>query len=60
MLVVDELYKEAVANTSRALIIFNGELDRIRSGCILSLLFQFFDEFLYSLLYVHDYSLHDS
>ncbi|KAJ8754423.1 hypothetical protein K2173_002874 [Erythroxylum novogranatense] len=32
MLVVEELYKEAVANTSRKLIIFNGELDRIRSG----------------------------
>ncbi|KAL5724092.1 hypothetical protein ACHQM5_007397 [Ranunculus cassubicifolius] len=32
MLVVDELYKEAVANTSRKMIIFNGELDRIRSG----------------------------
>lgn len=35
MLVVEELYKEAVVNTSRALIVFNGELDRIRSGCIL-------------------------
>ncbi|BBH02755.1 hypothetical protein with DUF1995, partial [Prunus dulcis] len=33
MLVVEELYKEAVENTSRNLIIFNGELDRIRSGC---------------------------
>ncbi|KAG8382076.1 hypothetical protein BUALT_Bualt05G0038900 [Buddleja alternifolia] len=32
MLVVEELYKEAVINTSRKLIIFNGELDRIRSG----------------------------
>ncbi|KMT11447.1 hypothetical protein BVRB_5g107710 [Beta vulgaris subsp. vulgaris] len=32
MLVVEELYKEAVANTSRKLIVFNGELDRIRSG----------------------------
>ncbi|KAG9139999.1 hypothetical protein Leryth_010515 [Lithospermum erythrorhizon] len=32
MLVVEELYKEAVANTSRALIVFNGEIDRIRSG----------------------------
>lgn len=32
MLVVEELYKEAVENTSRKLIIFNGELDRIRSG----------------------------
>ncbi|XP_065880061.1 protein LPA3 isoform X2 [Euphorbia lathyris] len=32
MLVVEELYKEAVANTTRKLIIFNGELDRIRSG----------------------------
>ncbi|XP_021833166.1 protein LOW PSII ACCUMULATION 3, chloroplastic [Prunus avium] len=32
MLVVEELYKEAVENTSRNLIIFNGELDRIRSG----------------------------
>ncbi|GAY32922.1 hypothetical protein CUMW_274340, partial [Citrus unshiu] len=32
MLVVEELYKEAVFNTARQLIIFNGELDRIRSG----------------------------
>ncbi|XP_057770046.1 protein LPA3 [Salvia miltiorrhiza] len=32
MLVVEELYKEAVVETSRKLIIFNGELDRIRSG----------------------------
>ncbi|XP_050131544.1 protein LPA3 isoform X2 [Malus sylvestris] len=32
MLVVEELYREAVQNTSRKLIIFNGELDRIRSG----------------------------
>ncbi|KAH7576424.1 hypothetical protein JRO89_XS01G0060900 [Xanthoceras sorbifolium] len=33
MLVVEELYKEAVVNTARKLIVFNGELDRIRSGC---------------------------
>ncbi|XP_062073386.1 uncharacterized protein LOC133777701 isoform X3 [Humulus lupulus] len=32
MLAVEELYKEAVKNTNRKLIIFNGELDRIRSG----------------------------
>ncbi|XP_034702912.1 protein LOW PSII ACCUMULATION 3, chloroplastic isoform X2 [Vitis riparia] len=32
MLVVEELYNEAVVNTARKLIIFNGELDRIRSG----------------------------
>ncbi|GAV84374.1 DUF1995 domain-containing protein [Cephalotus follicularis] len=32
MLVVEELYKEAVVNTARKMIIFNGELDRIRSG----------------------------
>ncbi|XP_010278867.1 PREDICTED: protein LOW PSII ACCUMULATION 3, chloroplastic isoform X1 [Nelumbo nucifera] len=32
MLVVEELYREAVVNTARKLIIFNGELDRIRSG----------------------------
>ncbi|XP_050234731.1 protein LPA3 isoform X1 [Mercurialis annua] len=32
MLVVEELYKDAVVNTTRKLIIFNGELDRIRSG----------------------------
>ncbi|KAF9623734.1 hypothetical protein IFM89_004815 [Coptis chinensis] len=32
MLVADELYNEAVANTSRKMIIFNGELDRIRTG----------------------------
>lgn len=36
MLVVEELYKGAVEKTARQLIIFNGELDRIRSGCILS------------------------
>ncbi|XP_057966513.1 protein LPA3 isoform X2 [Malania oleifera] len=32
MLVVEELYKEAVVKTTRKLIVFNGELDRIRSG----------------------------
>lgn len=32
MLVVEELYEAAVKNTTRKLIIFNGELDRIRSG----------------------------
>ncbi|GAB4857944.1 hypothetical protein Ancab_015849 [Ancistrocladus abbreviatus] len=32
MLVVEELYRDAVVNTGRNLIIFNGELDRIRSG----------------------------
>ncbi|KAI5656438.1 hypothetical protein M9H77_25231 [Catharanthus roseus] len=32
MLVVEELYKEAVVDTPRKMIIFNGELDRIRSG----------------------------
>ncbi|PUZ73902.1 hypothetical protein GQ55_1G023400 [Panicum hallii var. hallii] len=32
MLVVEELYKDAVVGTNRKLIIFNGELDRIRSG----------------------------
>ncbi|KAF3795947.1 hypothetical protein EJ110_NYTH04192 [Nymphaea thermarum] len=32
MLVVEELYEEAVRNTERKLIIFNGELDRIRTG----------------------------
>ncbi|KAL7150524.1 hypothetical protein ABFS83_05G118300 [Erythranthe nasuta] len=32
MLVVEELYKEAVVGTLRKMIIFNGELDRIRSG----------------------------
>ncbi|XP_031389521.1 uncharacterized protein LOC116202215 [Punica granatum] len=32
MIVVEELYKDAVVNTDRKLIIFNGELDRIRSG----------------------------
>ncbi|KAJ3684680.1 hypothetical protein LUZ61_013844 [Rhynchospora tenuis] len=32
MLVVEELYDEAVVGTERKLIIFNGELDRIRSG----------------------------
>eukprot|EP00252_Welwitschia_mirabilis_P020915 TRINITY_DN5233_c0_g1_i2.p1 TRINITY_DN5233_c0_g1~~TRINITY_DN5233_c0_g1_i2.p1 ORF type:complete len:239 (+),score=48.72 TRINITY_DN5233_c0_g1_i2:122-838(+) len=34
MLVVEELYESAVNGTDRKLIIFNGELDRIRSGCI--------------------------
>ncbi|XP_062224182.1 uncharacterized protein LOC133922741 isoform X2 [Phragmites australis] len=29
---VNELYKEAVVGTNRKLIVFNGELDRIRSG----------------------------
>lgn len=37
MLVVEELYREAVMSTDRQMIIFNGELDRIRSGCILGL-----------------------
>ncbi|MED6179503.1 hypothetical protein PIB30_001799 [Stylosanthes scabra] len=32
MLVVEELYRDAVLNTERKLIIFNGEIDRIRSG----------------------------
>lgn len=32
MLVVEELYREAVVNTPRKMIVFNGELDRIRSG----------------------------
>ncbi|KAK8937196.1 hypothetical protein KSP39_PZI012796 [Platanthera zijinensis] len=32
MIVVEELYQEAVMNTTRKLIVFNGELDRIRSG----------------------------
>ncbi|XVE65383.1 hypothetical protein DITRI_Ditri07aG0176300 [Diplodiscus trichospermus] len=32
MIIVEELYKEAIMNTSRKLIVFNGELDRIRSG----------------------------
>ncbi|XP_048231126.1 uncharacterized protein LOC8284634 isoform X2 [Ricinus communis] len=36
MLVVEELYNEAVVNTTRKMIIFNGELDRIRSGSGLS------------------------
>ncbi|GAV92354.1 LOW QUALITY PROTEIN: DUF1995 domain-containing protein, partial [Cephalotus follicularis] len=31
MLVVEELYKEAVVYTARKMIIFNGELDQIRS-----------------------------
>lgn len=41
MLVVEELYKEAVVGTNRKLIIFNGELDRIRSGCILQHVWRF-------------------
>jgi hypothetical protein len=35
MLVVQELYKEAILKTERKLIFFNGELDQMRSGCIL-------------------------
>ena len=48
MLVVEELYKEAVENTARKLIIFNGELDRIRSGCILRQIYFF--SFIYLIL----------
>lgn len=47
MLVVEELYKEAVFNTARKLIIFNGELDRIRSGCILHHSFMIMVYFIY-------------
>ncbi|KAF9685595.1 hypothetical protein SADUNF_Sadunf03G0071000 [Salix dunnii] len=45
MLVVEELYKEAVVETARKLIIFNGELDRIRSGCTLCKSFLFISAF---------------
>jgi hypothetical protein len=41
MLVVEDLYQEAVVNTPRKMIVFNGELDRIRSGCILFVDMQF-------------------
>ncbi|KAL6979951.1 hypothetical protein U1Q18_021605 [Sarracenia purpurea var. burkii] len=54
MLVVEELYNEAVINTARKLIIFNGELDRIRSGCILHgrvYFFRFFSSSLFSLFF---------
>lgn len=47
MLVVEELYKESVENTSRKLIIFNGELDRIRSGCILRIILKLRCSFYY-------------
>ncbi|KAG5249088.1 protein LOW PSII ACCUMULATION [Salix suchowensis] len=45
MLVVEELYKEAVVETARKLIIFNGELDRIRSGCTLCKSYLFISSF---------------
>lgn len=35
MIAVEELYKSAAETSGRPIIIFNGELDRIRSGCIL-------------------------
>lgn len=54
MLVVEELYKEAVVNTSRKLIVFNGELDRIRSGCIL--LYSIIDSFLLFFISMCDYA----
>ncbi|RZC73941.1 hypothetical protein C5167_049422 [Papaver somniferum] len=49
ILVVEELYKEAVEKQSRKMIIFNGELDRIRSGCIL---------FLYAMISVKSVNTH--
>lgn len=52
MLVVEELYKEAVLNTERKLIIFNGELDRIRSGCIL---FQIETPFYIWIVFIYSY-----
>lgn len=44
---MEELYKESVENTSRKLIIFNGELDRIRSGCILRIILKLRCSFYY-------------
>jgi hypothetical protein len=57
MIVVEELYKEAVVGTDRNLIIFNGELDRIRSGCIfflnLELLFRFQKTFSFCVEFIY-------
>lgn len=35
MLAVEELYTKATADSKVPILVFNGELDRIRSGCIL-------------------------
>lgn len=35
MIAVEELYKDSAAASNRPIVVFNGELDRIRSGCIL-------------------------
>ncbi|CAN1174908.1 hypothetical protein LINPERHAP2_LOCUS31613 [Linum perenne] len=62
MLVVEELYNEAVANTARKMIIFNGELDRIRSGYYpsffypkLASLTKTFFPFMETVYYVHNF-----
>lgn len=59
MIVVEELYKEAVMNTTRKLIIFNGEIDRIRSGCILGQSYISLGNFEYSIQFnQHSYLNH--
>ncbi|KAK3155925.1 hypothetical protein QOZ80_2AG0100490 [Eleusine coracana subsp. coracana] len=62
MLVVEELYKEAVVGTNRNMIIFNGELDRIRSGYYpsffypkLAVLSQTFLPKLETVYYIHNF-----
>ena len=35
MIAVEELHRDSAVASRRPIIVFNGELDRIRSGCIL-------------------------
>lgn len=41
MIAVEELHRDAAENAKLPIIVFNGELDRIRSGCILACSFSF-------------------
>jgi hypothetical protein len=41
MIAVEELHRDAAESAKRPIIVFNGELDRIRSGCILACSFSF-------------------
>jgi hypothetical protein len=41
MIAVEELHRDAAENAKRPIVVFNGELDRIRSGCILACSFSF-------------------
>jgi hypothetical protein len=36
MLAVEDLYMNATSKSKIPILVFNGELDRIRSGCILN------------------------